>query len=237
MIRIGTAGWSYASGKGAWTGMFYPNRKTPDLEFYAHFFDTVEVNSTFYRPLPAATSAAWVERTPAGFLFSVKLFEKFTHPKLFAEATGSETKIEQSDFTRFEEGIAPLAEAGKLGPLLAQFPPSFKRDAETEDFLGDLVRHFAPHHVAIELRHRSWTDAPDALRSLTREGASLVQVDEPKFHTSASSMPAIGPVGYFRFHGRNCQKWWAGDGVERYDYLYSRAEQARLAERVLEGAD
>ncbi len=86
LIHIGTSGWNYPSGKGTWNGVFYPKRRPrgfDELAYYAERFDTVEVNSTFYRPPEAALSAAWVARTPPGFLFAVKLYQKFTHPDLF----------------------------------------------------------------------------------------------------------------------------------------------------------
>ena len=87
-VRIGTSGWNYPSGRGTWTGVFYPQArgrpKTFDeLSFYAEHFDTVEVNSTFYGQPRPGVSRNWVERTPAGFEFSVKLYQKFTHPRMF----------------------------------------------------------------------------------------------------------------------------------------------------------
>src|SRR6267154_777560 len=89
-LRIGTSGWNYPSGRGTWNGVFYPPaRKRPkgfdELAYYASHFDTVEVNSTFYGQPRAAVSRAWAERTPAGFEFSVKLYQQFTHPKMFKD--------------------------------------------------------------------------------------------------------------------------------------------------------
>src|SRR5438034_11827122 len=85
-LRIGTSGWNYPSGRGTWNGVFYP-RKRPkgfdELAYYAEHFNTVEVNSTFYGPPRAAVSRTWAERTPPGFEFSVKLYQKFTHPEMF----------------------------------------------------------------------------------------------------------------------------------------------------------
>jgi len=84
-VRVGTSGWSYPSGRGTWNGIFYPPRGASglrgadELSFYAEHFDTVEANSTFYKPPAAATTARWVARTPAGFEFSVKLYQRFTH--------------------------------------------------------------------------------------------------------------------------------------------------------------
>jgi len=95
-VRIGTSGWSYPSGKGTWNGIFYPpkakGRGAPrfdDLAFYAEHFDTVEINSTFYGVPTAKTTAGWADRTPPGFEFSLKLFQKFTHPEMFQKAAAT----------------------------------------------------------------------------------------------------------------------------------------------------
>ena len=89
-LRIGTSGWSYPSGAGTWNGIFYPPSKGrpkgfDELAFYASHFDTVEVNSTFYGQPRANVSRSWAERTPAGFEFSVTLYQKFTHPKMYEQ--------------------------------------------------------------------------------------------------------------------------------------------------------
>src|SRR4030043_2398961 len=125
-IYIGTSGWSYPKGEGTWQGFFYPAGKINELEFYSQFFDTVEVNSSFYRPPEPGILHNWVKRTPPGFMFAVKLWQKFTHPKMFKEATGEVAAISVKDVETFKRSLEPLAQAGKLGALLAQFPPSFK---------------------------------------------------------------------------------------------------------------
>ena len=98
MIRIGTAGWSYMSGHGKWAGVFYPRGTDDPLAFYARFFQTVEVNSTFYRPIEPEMARSWAAKTPADFRFSVKLFQKFTHPKMFEKATGEAARVDNDDF-------------------------------------------------------------------------------------------------------------------------------------------
>src|SRR5205085_3211101 len=122
-----------------------------ELRFYAEHFDTVEVNSSFYRTPAAEMTRGWVERTPAHFIFSMKLYQKFTHPKMFREAAlksapGSDgplldllSQVTASDIDDFRRGIDPVASAGKLGALLAQFPPSFKNTAPTRDYLTQLL--------------------------------------------------------------------------------------------------
>src|SRR3954447_20583674 len=90
-LRIGTSGWNYPSGNGTWNGVFYPPargraKNFDELSFYAEHFDTVEVNSTFYGQPRREVTRAWADRTPAGFEFSVKLYQKFTHPAMFKKS-------------------------------------------------------------------------------------------------------------------------------------------------------
>jgi uncharacterized protein YecE (DUF72 family) len=233
MIYVGTAGWSYPEGNGAWNGIFYPaGRRVDQLAYYAERFAAVEINSSFYRPIAPEVARGWARRTPPGFRFTAKLYQKFTHPKMYREATGTEADVRAEDVTRFKAGLAPLAEAGKLGALLAQFPPSFKASPETLTQLEDLLRQFQEYPLAVELRHRSWSDDPDVARLLLEYGVAWCIIDEPKFRTSIGAVPLTSRLGYFRFHGRNAAEWWHGDRETRYDYLYSPAEQAQLAAEV-----
>ena len=253
-LRIGTAGWNYPSGRGTWNGVFYPagraRRKGFDeLAYYAEHFDTVEVNSTFYgQPRPEVTRG-WVSRTPARFEFAVKLYQKFTHPRMFEERiarTLAETNAAihdavealarptATDIDEFKRGIDPLARSGKLGPLLAQFPASFKRTRTAEDYLSSLLDTFAGYPVGVELRHSSWSDAfGDTLTLLNAFGAAWVQIDEPKFRFSIRQnyLPNVKGFYYMRLHGRNAAKWWRHDKSEdRYDYLYSEDELTEFTE-------
>lgn len=233
MICIGTSGWSYPTGEGRWDGVFYPKGKKVDrLEFYSRYFDTVEVNSTFYRPLAPNVARSWAKKTPRHFVFTAKLFQKFTHPKMFEEATGKKAELHPEDYVSFISGLDPLAEAGKLGCLLAQFPPSFKRSEDSITYLEDLIRRFGDYPLAVELRHKSWTDSPDTYRLLESYDVAWCMIDEPKFKTSLGDVLSTSKVGYFRFHGRNAKEWWGGDRETRYNYLYSPQEIARLAQDV-----
>jgi uncharacterized protein YecE (DUF72 family) len=247
-LRIGTSGWSYPSGKGTWNGLFYPATRSKragtagfdELRFYAEHFDTVEVNTTFYGQPRADVARTWVERTPPGFEFSLKLYQKFTHPKMFKQAAltrapGSEgplldllAQVTQSDIDEFRDGIEPLASSGRLGALLAQFPASFKDSSESRDYLAQLLRAFEDYPVAVELRHKSWSDAiGDTLAMLNAFNAAWVQIDEPKFRFSIRQnyLPNVSSFYYMRLHGRNAQAWWRHEKAEdRYNYLYSRDE-------------
>lgn len=233
MIRIGTSGWSYPTGEGRWEGVFYPKgKKIDDLEFYSSYFDTVEVNSSFYRPVSPNVARSWAKKTPPDFTFTAKLYQKFTHPKMFEETTGKKPELDLDDFDTVKAGLGPLAEAGKLGCLLAQFPPSFKRDEASYSYLEDLIRQFSDYPLAVELRHKSWTDSPDTFRLLNSYGVAWCMIDEPKFKTSLGDVPLTSKLGYFRLHGRNAKEWWKGDRESRYNYLYSPQEIASLAQDV-----
>jgi len=266
-VRIGTSGWNYPSGKGTWNGIFYPRgRGRPkgfdELAFYAEHFNTVEVNSTFYGQPRAEVCRGWANRTPGDFEFAVKLYQKFTHPRMFGERVGTEVatnlrprrndvgtevpsdlrpetvaelaRPNDADFDEFRRGIDPLASTGKLGALLAQFPPSFKDTPESQDYLADLLRRLASYRVAVELRHRSWSDRiGDTLGLLNGFNAAWVQIDEPKFRFSIRQnyLPNVTGFYYMRLHGRNAAQWWRHDKSEdRYDYLYTNDELKEFSE-------
>ena len=253
-VHVGTSGWSYPTGKGKWNGLFYPATRAKrdgtsdfdELRFYAAHFDTVEVNTTFYGQPRPEVAADWVRRTPDRFTFSLKLYQKFTHPKMFREAAlksapGSEgtlldllAQVTQSDIDDFRSGIEPIARAGKLGALLAQFPASFKASEGSREYLAQLLRLLSDYPLAIELRHRSWSDAfADTLQLLNAFQAAWVQIDEPKFKFSLrqNALPNITGFYYMRFHGRNAAQWWRHDTRDdRYNYLYSNEELKEFSE-------
>lgn len=233
-IYIGTSGWSYPKGEGTWTGYFYPaSGKINELEYYSQFFNTVEINSSFYRPPNPDYVYNWTRRVPEGFLFTVKLWQKFTHPQMYKEATGEEAVISQRDVDQFKNSIEPLAKYGKLGALLAQFPPSFKNGSYGQQILSAVIRTFSQYRLAVELRHRSWSDDENTTRLLRENNVAWVQIDEPKFYSSvAAQVPLTADMAYFRFHGRNAEMWWQGDSETRYQYLYSNDEINELAEKV-----
>jgi uncharacterized protein YecE (DUF72 family) len=242
-ILVGTSGWSYPSGSGTWNGVFYPKKKAGfnELEFYAEHFDTVEVNSTFYRVPSVDTVRKWAGRTPANFEFSLKLYQKFTHPDMFLKATGQDpADLDRKDVDEFRAAIDPLAHAGKLGALLAQFPASFRNDANARGYLEWLLSAFTDYRVAVELRHRSFSEDPvETMQILAAHGAPLVQIDEPKFKDSIrqNRHPNVKTFYYMRLHGRNAANWWSHEKSEdRYNYLYSTSELDPIVEDVEEAA-
>ena len=228
-LRIGTSGWNYPTGKGTWNGIFYPlpedrERGFDELRFYSERFNTVEVNSTFYGQPRANAALGWVKRTPRNFEFAVKLYQKFTHPGMAIDRTA----VAQADVDAFKGGIEPLAAAGKLGPLLMQFPFSFQRTSEAVEYLNWLLNAFCDYVPAVELRHRSWSDAQEETRELLNQyRATWVQIDEPKFESSIRQDLSAGDsdVYYLRFHGRNAKEWWDhAESEDRYNYFYSEEE-------------
>jgi uncharacterized protein YecE (DUF72 family) len=231
-IRIGTSGWNYPGGRGTWNGVFYPARRPrgfDELSYYAEHFDTVEVNSTFYRAPDPALVSRWLARTPPEFLFSVKLYQKFTHPDMYLARNGvADWSLSAGDFDEFRRGVDPLAHAGRLGALLVQFPSSFHDEPATRDYLAWLLAGLSDYPLAVELRHRTWRDSPDTSGLLASHHASFAVVDEPT-HQFAAPAAGSAPV-YIRLHGRNTDAWWDhAEAEDRYNYLYSAAELAPVA--------
>ena len=257
-VLVGTSGWHYPGGRGTWNGIFYPARRPKgfdELAYYAEHFDTVEVNSTFYRQPDPAHAAAWLRRTPPTFTFAVKLFQKFTHPDMYREKHGTaEWDVTRGDLDVFRLGIDPVASAGRLSAVLVQFPASFHAGEDTRGYLNWLLGALGDYPLAVELRHRSWSDDTPGTRALLDASrAAWVFIDEPKFATSVRQdlhrpttklvetllpppMPTT-PLCYMRLHGRNAAQWWDhGDAEDRYDYLYSPPELAPFAEAAREAS-
>jgi uncharacterized protein YecE (DUF72 family) len=240
LIQVGTSGWHYPSGRGAWKGIVYPPPKArggaDELSWYAERFHTVEVNASFYRQLDPAMTSKWVERTPPGFEFAVKLHQQLTHPRMHAPSTRDVPPvpaIAPDVLQATLDALAPLRKAKRLGPLLAQFPASFKATPEAMAYLQWLTESLEGLPVAVELRHRSWSDARrETLALLDAAGAVWVLIDEPKFKTSVWQSPGVfldelhdRPWAYVRLHGRNAAQWWDHEHTEdRYNYLYTGEE-------------
>jgi uncharacterized protein YecE (DUF72 family) len=183
-IHVGCSGWNYT----AWRGELYPQGlgQSHWLQCYAERFSTVEVNATFYRLIRSQAVEHWLEQTPADFLFAVKASRYLTHVKRLS-GIGDGVK-------RFYEGIAPLAQTGRLAAVLWQLPEAFKRD---ERRLGDALAHLPPGRHAFEFRHPSWFCA-EVYEVLRTHDAALVLADHPErpFQTSE----ATAGWGYVRLH-------------------------------------
>jgi uncharacterized protein YecE (DUF72 family) len=246
-IRVGTSGWNYPTGAGTWNGIFYPARRPrgfDELAYYAERFDTVEVNSTFYRMPEPPMTASWMRRTPSSFLFAIKLYQKFTHPDMYLARDGvRDWDLSRADFDLFRAGIGPLAESGRLGAILAQFPPSFKDTDESRGYLDWLLGGLAAYPVAVELRHRSWSDErARTLAVLGEHRAAWTLIDEPKFQSSIrqavdAAPVTVAPIAYVRLHGRNAAAWWEhAETEDRYNYLYSEEELAPFSKAARDAA-
>jgi len=164
-IRIGCSGWNYAS----WKDEFYEGKPARLwLQHYARYFDTVEVNNTFYR-LPLKSSVAkWVAETPPGFLFSIKASRYLTHIKRLTDL--------HAGLRRYYERVEPLVRSPKLGAVLWQLPPTFKRD---DDRLGAALAALPAGRHAFEFRHASWFVEP-VYELLRAHNAALVIGDRPE---------------------------------------------------------
>jgi uncharacterized protein YecE (DUF72 family) len=251
-IRIGTAGWSYKD----WDGIFYPSgmssgmsrRKQHPLEYLARFFDTTEINTSFYGPLKPEWAKLWSRKVAAvnkNFLFTAKLYRAFTHsPIAVMEPTSAATiRPTDEDEARTREGLDAIASEGRLGALLIQFPVSFKNTSLNRDYLQRLLRQFIEYPRVVEVRDSSWNN-PATLASFAQENVGFCNIDQPVLGKSlAPTEHVTSAIGYVRLHGRNYEHWFADPGStehgsdsdnrnDRYNYLYSPQELASWKERI-----
>ena len=226
-IRVGPAGWSYAD----WAGIVYPARKPPgfhEAAYLSEFFDTIEINTSFYQPLRAEHCRHWVNLVSANprFLFTAKLWQKFTHEG------GAGAKDEGA----VRAGFDVLRDAGKLGAVLLQFPFSFHRTEENNAYLGRILKRFSDYPLVVEVRHATWNDKA-FFAMLYERGVGFCNIDQPVIGRSMKpSERATSRVSYVRLHGRRYDTWFGDDPAmppsERYNYLYSETELEPWAARI-----
>ncbi|MDO8549024.1 MAG: DUF72 domain-containing protein [Ignavibacteria bacterium] len=212
MINIGTAGYSYKD----WIGPFYPEgiKDSDMLNFYSLRFNFVELNSTYYHMPGVKLFQAMNKKTPDSFRFAVKLFGGFTHER---ESSGTEAEF-------FKKALEPIRENGKMLCLLAQFPYSFHYSSQNIDYLSTIKNWFQDYELMIEFRNQNWI-RKETIEFLKKEELGFVCVDEPVIKGLVKKViTRTSNTGYLRMHGRNSEKWYSGQGSERYDYLYSRDE-------------
>jgi uncharacterized protein YecE (DUF72 family) len=247
-IRVGTAGWSYKD----WEGVFYPpgmqRRKQHPLEYLARFFDTTEINTSFYGPLKPEWAKLWCRKVAAvnkNFLFTAKLYRAFTHsPIAVMEPTSAATiRPTDEDEARTREGLDALATEGRLGALLIQFPVSFKNTSLNRDYLERLLRQFIEYPRVVEVRHSSWNDAA-TLAAFAQKDVGFCNIDQPVLGRSlAPTEHVTSTIGYVRLHGRNYENWFADQGSadqnsgsdnrnDRYNYLYNYRELTGWKEKI-----
>jgi uncharacterized protein YecE (DUF72 family) len=238
-IRVGPAGWSYPD----WAGYVYPSPRPKgfhEATYLAEFFDTIEINTSFYSPLQPGHAHQWLERVAGNphFLFTAKLWQKFTHEIFFeaesgagaAQARSSSSKLSRmasgstgnpsaEDERVVRAGFDVLRNAGKLGAVLLQFPFSFHRTSETTAYLTAVLKRFADYPLAVEVRHASWDD-PEIFALLREHHAAFCNIDQPII--GKSLLPSDGrsplpgedheaPMGYIRLHGRRYDTWFSDD--------------------------
>lgn len=237
-VHIGVCSWADEGLLTRWypRGVSSPKAR---LAYYAERFDTVEVDSPFYRLPSPETAARWAARTPAGFVF---------HAKASAAMTGHEDSDRHSAFAAFREALGPLEASGKLRGVLLQYPPGFVKSRDSRAELEAARGRLEPLVPLIEFRPRSWMteeERADTLHFLERNGLAYVSVDSPDV-AAANVLPRVAArtheVAYFRFHGRNAGTWNARTRTsgERFDWLYAEPELrewvGRLADLERHGA-
>jgi uncharacterized protein YecE (DUF72 family) len=236
-VRVGPAGWSYPD----WTGYVYPSRRPKgfhEASYLAEFFDTIEINTSFYQPLRPEHAEQWIDRVAANprFVFTAKLWQRFTH-----DATSPTSGATAADERAVRAGFDPLRNAGKLGAVLLQFPFSFHRTKETTSYLAEVLKRFADYPLVVELRHASW-NSQETFDLLHKSNAGFCNIDQPIIGRSIGPSEATtSPIGYIRLHGRRYDTWFTDDATipthERYNYLYSREELAPWASRIRKVAE
>ncbi|HEV8603070.1 MAG TPA: DUF72 domain-containing protein [Gaiellaceae bacterium] len=256
-IRIGTCSWADEALSKYW----YP-KGTPGgerLPYYAQHFDTVEVDSTYYR-LPAEEMVErWAERTPEGFVMHVKAFGVMTRHPVKVEQLPPDLRDEAPKdargrvdrpprefraevFRRFLSALEPLRSAGKLGGLLFQFPPYVVPKEASLDYLAWAREQVGDDEMLVEFRHRSWLDEEhreETLRFLEEHRMAHVVVDAPRSEGKNVPLTVLAlttPILYVRMHGRNAGTWNSRgkSAAERFDYLYSDEELAEWVDPLRE---
>jgi len=258
VIRLGTCSFADEALMKAW----YPRGVSSGearLRYYGERFDTVEIDSTFYRLQPPETTAKWAERVPEGFIFHVKAFAPMTRHGVKHEALpGPLQKVLEPDergrvermprearaevFAAFREMIEPLRAAGKLGGILLQMAPYVVFKERSLEYLEWARAQLVEYAVLVEFRHRSWFEEEnrvDTLSFLERNGFANVVVDAPR-SDARNLIPTVvaltSPVAYVRFHGRNAKTWnvRGGSAADRFDYLYDEDELREWVEPMRE---
>jgi uncharacterized protein YecE (DUF72 family) len=250
VVRVGTCSWADE----ALSKHFYPPKlpARERLAWYAEHFDTVEVDSTYYRLPHESMVEGWAERTPPGFTMHVKAFGLMTRHPVKVEVLPEDLRaampvdergrvdrppreLRAEVFRRFLEALEPLRRAGKLGGILFQLPSYVVFKESSFEYLEWAKEQLGRDEMLVEFRHRSWLDEDnraETLAFLERIGATYVTVDAPKSESAKNLVPTVpavtSPTAYVRFHGRNLATWnkRGGSAAERFDYLYSEGELA-----------
>lgn len=223
-LWIGTAGWQYDD----WYGVFFPRVKPrgfQPLRYLSQYFNAVEVNSSFYRIPSPASAERWAAAVPDAFRFTLKLYRSFTHER--------DTYPPRAERDAFAAAANAIRTAHKLGPLLVQFPWSFRFTPNSVDRISRIADDFSDFERFIEVRHSSWMQ-PEGLSALKKFGG-FCSIDQPVLRDCIGPTAfASNRTAYVRLHGRNAMNWFRTDqpAFERYNYLYSDAEIREWVERL-----
>jgi len=197
-----------------------------ELAFLSHYFDVIEINTTFYHPIGSDMSKGWIRKVAAGdFRFTAKLWQRFTHD---AEPFGAE------DIRAYREGIEPLIHHRQLAAVLVQFAWSFSESKENRGRLERIREAFKDLPLVVELRHISW-NTPEVMKFLKERRLGFCNIDQPESRGAISNTSYVtSPVGYVRFHGRNRTAWFNSKSTvaEKCDYLYSLEELKPWVDRI-----
>jgi len=225
---IGTSGYSYDE----WKGNFYPEKMPAKdmLRFYGERFPTVEINNTFYRMPKDAMLAGWAEQVPEGFRFAIKASQRITHIQRLKDCGELLAYL-----YRVTSTLGP-----RLGPLLFQLPPNFKKDVpRLQSFFAAMPER---RRVAVEFRHASWFD-DETYQALRDAGAALCVADTGE--EPAAPLVATTDWGYLRlrreeFSDAELREWARRIGAQPWSdaYVFLKHEEEgkgpKLAARLAE---
>jgi len=231
---IGTAGWSYKD----WVPSFYPKNQSGSfdwLQFYSHYFNCVEVNSTYYAYISPKVVEGWITKVTDSdnFIFDIKLHQDFTHKRNF----------DDQNIKAIRYNLDLLAKEERLGGLLIQFPYSFSFNDPAVKYIQKLKDTFPNYNCFVEVRHLSWKNKK-VCEFFKEANLTFCTIDQPQIGEALPFEPIIANnKAYIRFHGRNEDAWKRSinsygkkqtyeERSERYKYLYSPGELVEIEQKI-----
>uniref|UniRef100_A0A7V2ZJ35 DUF72 domain-containing protein n=1 Tax=Ignavibacterium album TaxID=591197 RepID=A0A7V2ZJ35_9BACT len=232
--HIGTAGWSYKD----WVPNFYPKNQSAGfdwLQFYSHYFNCVEVNSTYYTYISPKIVEGWIKKVSDNddFIFHIKLHQDFTHKR----------KYDEQNIKAVRYNLDLLRKSERLGGLLVQFPYSFAFDGVSVQHIQKIKNIFSDVSCFVEVRHSSWRNNR-ALEFFKQNNLTLCTIDQPQIGQAIPFEPIVtNDKAYIRFHGRNVEAWKKSlsdfgkertyeEQSSRYSYLYSPGELVEIVQKI-----
>jgi uncharacterized protein YecE (DUF72 family) len=232
--NIGTAGWSYKD----WVPNFYPKSQSGGfdwLQFYSHYFNCVEVNSTYYTYISPKIVEGWIRKVEDAndFIFHIKLHQDFTHKR----------KFDEQNIKAVRYNLELLKRSERLGGLLIQFPYSFAFDGSAVQHIQKIRDIFPDINCFVEVRHSSWKNKR-AYDFFKENILTFCTIDQPQIGQAIPFEPIItNDKAYIRFHGRNIEAWKKSldnfgrrqsyeEQSSRYHYLYLPGELIEIAQKI-----